>query len=144
MPRLPHRLAVAAGLVFLSFGGPLQAAPDVVASIAPVHGIAARIMQGGASEPRLLLPPGASPHGYALRPSDAAALAEADVVFWIGPALETFLEKPLQALAAKAAVTPLMAAEGIRLLEYRDGDFAEDDGHEHDHGRDHAHERDHG
>jgi len=144
MPRLPHRLAVAASLAFLSFGGPVQAAPEVVASIAPLHGIAARIMQGGASAPRLLLPPGASPHGYALRPSDAAALADADVVFWIGPALETFLEKPLQALAAKAAVTPLMAAEGVRLLEYRDGDFAEDADHGHGHGHDHDHGHDHG
>lgn len=147
MPRLPTRLAASAGLVLLLLAGRAQAAPEVVASIAPLHGIAARIMQGGASEPRLLLPPGASPHSYALRHSDAAALAAADVVFWIGPGLETFLEKPLEALASKAAITPLMAAEGVQLLEYRDGDFADDDhdhGHGHDHKDGHAHADDHG
>jgi zinc transport system substrate-binding protein len=40
----------------------------------------------GVGEPEMILPPGASPHGYAMRPSEAAALQSADVVVWIGEA----------------------------------------------------------
>ena len=49
----------------------------------------------GAGEPRLLIGSGASPHTYSLKPSDARALQNADVFFWVGEDLETFLIKPL-------------------------------------------------
>jgi hypothetical protein len=74
------------------------AAPRVAASIPPVHSLVAGVMDG-VGEPTLLVPPTASAHSFALRPSEARALAQADLVFWIGPAYETFLEKPLAALA---------------------------------------------
>ena len=66
------------------------AAPEAVASIVPVHALAAAVMEG-VGTPHLLLPPGASPHTYRMRPSDRAALERADTVFWTGPALETAL-----------------------------------------------------
>ncbi|HLT02381.1 MAG TPA: zinc ABC transporter substrate-binding protein [Geminicoccaceae bacterium] len=92
----------------------------VVASIKPVHSLVAGVMQG-VGEPALLVKGASSPHSYSLRPSDARALEEARVVFWIGEGLETYLAKPLQALAATALVVPLSEAEGVRLLPARAG-----------------------
>ena len=102
---------------------PLRAAaePTVVASIAPVHSLVARVMQG-AGDPYLLLPPGASPHDHALRPSDAAALDRAALVFWVGPGLETWLERPLSTLAAGARVIRLADTPGLIRLTPRQGE----------------------
>jgi zinc transport system substrate-binding protein len=93
---------------------------EVVASIAPVHSLAARVMQG-TSAPYLLLPPGASPHDHALRPSDAAALERAALVFWIGPGLEFWLERPLTTLATRARVIRLADTPGLTRLALREG-----------------------
>jgi zinc transport system substrate-binding protein len=99
---------------------PLAAAPRVVADIAPVHSIVVRVMDG-AGAPELLVPPGASPHGYALRPSEAGRLDAAEVVFWIGPSLTPWLEGPLGALASGARHVELARAEGVTLLPMREG-----------------------
>ena len=85
-------------LSILGFAESGLAAPKVVTSILPVHSLAAAVMEG-AGKPRLLVRGAASPHAYAMRPSDARALAGADLIFWIGPELEGFLAKPLAALA---------------------------------------------
>ncbi len=92
----------------------------VVASIKPVHSLAAVVMEGAGS-PRLLVRGAASPHTYTLRPSDAAALQRADLVFWVAEAMEMFLTKPLAALPSKARVVQLSAVPGITLLPVRDG-----------------------
>ena len=81
-------------------------APSVVVSVKPLHAIVAAVMKGGAP-PQLLVKGGASPHDYALRPSDAAALNDARMVVWVGEAFELFLTKPLDALAHKARVVTL-------------------------------------
>ncbi len=90
-------------------------APRVGASIAPLHSLAAMVM-AGAGEPLLLTAPGASPHTLALKPSEAAALAGADLVFWIGPGLEGFLRRPLADLKPGARAVALSRAPGIDLL----------------------------
>jgi zinc transport system substrate-binding protein len=114
-------------------------APGVVASISPIHSLAAAVMEGRGS-PKLLLPGGASPHTTTLKPSDASALQAARVVFWIGPDLETFLEKPLQALAGQATVLALWQADGVALLPYRRGGAWEPDaGDKHGDGHGHGH-----
>lgn len=100
------------------------AAPDVVVSIAPVHSLVAAIMEG-VGEPRLLVPPGASPHAFSLRPSDAQVLANANIVFRVGSDLETFLDKPLTALASGTVVS-LAGAPGI--TEQRTTDQQDDHG----------------
>jgi zinc transport system substrate-binding protein len=97
-----------------------RAGAKVVASIAPVHSLVARVMQG-AGTPHLLLPPGASPHDHALRPSDAAALERAALVFWVGPRLVPWLERPLATLAAGARVVRLADTPGLTLLAIRKG-----------------------
>lgn len=106
----------------------------VSASIVPIHGLVAAVMEGVA-EPDLILPPGASPHGYALRPSGALALSRADVIFRVGPTLEAFLNRPLANISKKARVVDLIDTPGILLLPIRDNEAFEP--HEHDHG-DHA------
>ena len=61
----------------------LAEAPSVSADIPPVHSLVARVMDG-VGTPNLIVQTGASPHGYMLRPSEAAALQEADLVFLDG------------------------------------------------------------
>ena len=117
---------------------------DVVASIKPVHSLVAGVMEG-VGEPGLLVRGAGSPHTHSLRPSEAAMLEGADVVFWVGPDLEMFLSGALDTLASNATVVKLSEAEGLTRLEYREGGPFEahthgDDDHGHD---DHAH-NDHG
>jgi zinc transport system substrate-binding protein len=99
------------------------------------------------AEPGLLVKGAASPHSFNLRPSDARALNQADLVFWVGEDLETFLTKPIESLAGKAEPVALMEESGLTLLPTREGgawEKHEDHGHE-DHGHDeHAHEASHG
>ena len=130
--------------------------PAAVASIKPVHSLLAGVMEG-AGQPTLLVPGGASPHTWTLRPSDAHALEHADLVVWIGEGLESFLVQPIDALSGDAYVLELSRAEGITLLRMREGgawdehehhdDHAEhEDDHEDDHAKhedDHDHEDDH-
>lgn len=149
MPLPLRSLALTAGLALAPIATAAAAPPDVVTSIRPVHSLAAFVMDGVA-EPHLLLPPGASPHDYALKPSDAQALSDADVVFWIGDPLETFLGKPLDSLATDARIVALASAPGLTLLRTRSGggwaehahDHGQDD-HAHEHEDDHAHEEEH-
>jgi zinc transport system substrate-binding protein len=103
------------------------AAPQVVASVKPLHGLVAAVMEGVA-EPRLLIGRG-SPHGYSLRPSDARALRRAELVFWIGPGLEAVLEKPLRTLSAQATVVAMADLPGLRLLPRREGGAWDRDQH---------------
>jgi zinc transport system substrate-binding protein len=126
--------------------------PRVVASVLPVGAIAAAVMDGVA-EPTVLLEPGASPHAYSLRPSQAQALTEADLVLWVGPDLEGFLARPIEALGGDARQVALATVEGMALLPYREGPLFggdaqdDEDGHahdDHDQDDDHAHDADDG
>ncbi|MBX6369190.1 MAG: zinc ABC transporter substrate-binding protein [Rhodospirillales bacterium] len=121
-------------LPLLLFAAPVEAeAPRVLASIKPVQSLVAAVMEG-AGVPELLVPGNASPHGYSLRPSDAKRLAAAEIVFWIGPAYEGFLEKPLAALAGGAKVVTLAEAEGVEVLPAREGGVWAADHEAHGHG----------
>ena len=106
---------------------PARAAPpQVVASIKPLHSLIAGIM-AGVGTPTLIVNGAASPHTYALRPSDARALAAAKLVFWIGPSMESFLVKPLAALSGGAEVVELDHAAGVTVLRAREGGVWEPD-----------------
>ncbi|UIK01022.1 zinc ABC transporter substrate-binding protein [Rhizobium leguminosarum] len=119
-------------------------APVVVTSIKPIHSLVSAIMQG-VGEPKLIVDGAASPHTYNLKPSNARALQDARVIFWVGPGLEAFLEKPLQALGRDASIAELDNAPGLVKLPFREGGAFEphDDApeHEHDHAEaDHDHD----
>jgi zinc transport system substrate-binding protein len=135
------------GLGLILFGAPVaEAAPKVVASIAPLAGIAAAVLGEGAT-PTLLLPASQSPHHGALRPSQARALADADVVLWIGPELETGLDSALDAMpeswvgthALSAMLLPKVVRKPFRHLETLDPEPAAHGAHD-THGGGDAHQ----
>lgn len=115
-------------LLLLAGGTGWGAEPRVVVSIKPIHSLVAGVMQGVA-EPQLLIAGGGSPHGYVLRPSEARALADADLVIWVGHNLESFLEKPLATLGRKASQLELMDRLEADLLPLRAGGDWEGHGH---------------
>ena len=96
--KLPLILSI---LSFLTIFAPANAEIKVVTSIKPIHSLASYLMDGVA-KPDLIVDGYASPHGFALKPSHAKMLQEADLVFWVGEDLENFLEKPLKSIAKKA------------------------------------------
>jgi len=121
-----------AGLCALVFiGGEAQA--NIVTSIRPLGFIASAIGDGVVSTD-VLLPDGASPHDYALRPSDIQRIGSADLVIWVGPELEAFLTKPAGALAPDKNLALSDVAEIQPLLLKGDDDHDaphQDDGHHH-------------
>lgn len=113
--------------------GSAQAEVKVLTSIKPLQLIAAAV-QDGVAIPEVLLPPGASPHNYALRPSDVRKVQSVDLLYWIGPDMEGFLPRVL-----KGRTLPSVAVQDLPGLKLRH--FAEDnhshaeeaDDHDHDH-----------
>ncbi len=109
--------------------------PKVVVSITPFYALVAAVMKG-VSTPKLLVKPGASPHEYTLRPSDILLLQEAQLIFWGGPQLETFLAKPLNTLKAHLGTHSIVEfdnASGLLLLPIRHSTAWESHQHEHAH-----------
>ena len=123
-------------LSFLTLFTSANADIKVVASIKPIHSLASYLMDGVA-KPDLIVDGYASPHGFAMKPSHAKMLQNADIVFWVGEDLENFLEKPLNSIAKKAEKIELMDAKGIVKLKFRErnifGDHDDHDDHD-DHG----------
>lgn len=127
-----QKLACLTALPLLLGAPALADVPRVAVDIAPVHALVAKVM-AGVGVPDLVVPPGASPHGYALRPSEAAVLQGADLVIWVGPGLTPWLADPLDTLAPDAARLSLLEADGVRLLDFRQGvRFAAHDHGSHD------------
>ncbi len=126
----------------------LAEVPSVVATIKPLHALVASVM-GDLGQPALIVRGGASAHTYSLKPSDAAALQAADLVFWTGHGLELFLEDSIGTLAPNAEVVELSQSPGITLLAPREGgtfEAHEDQAHAdeaHEAGEEHAHEGEH-
>ena len=140
MPCSIHRRPAALAALLCALVFPIRAvALEVVASIPPLHSLVAGITQGVA-EPTLLLNASVSPHHYALRPSQARALEDADLVVWVGPALERFLRRALAPSGTDKSL-PVMALSGVTVLPTReDAQFAsgEEDHHGHGHGHGHS------
>lgn len=134
------RTVFTTALICLAFTGAGQAdVPRVATDIAPVHGLVARVMQGVGS-PDLVVQPGASPHGYSLRPSEALALNRADFVFWMGEGLTPWLEGSIETLASGARVIELLHVEGGIELAFREGaKFSQHEEQDHDGHDDHDH-----
>lgn len=113
--------------------------PQVVVSIKPLHSLVSGVMEG-IGRPELLVESGGSPHGYSLKPSEAKALAAADLIIWVGQDLESFLVKPLSTLGKEAQQLRLAEALKSDLLTRRQGGTWEAPEHKHqeDH-QDHSH-----
>ena len=128
--------------ILLIFTSPLRAEIKVVTTIKPLHSLIANVMEG-VGEPSLIIEGSTSPHSFTLKPSHAKLLEEADIIFWVGEDIETFMERPLESIVKKAEVISFMELESINKLKFREESIFEDhddhddhDGHD-DHG--HAH-----
>ena len=106
-------------LSFLTLFTSANADIKVVASIKPIHSLASYLMDGVA-KPDLIVDGYASPHGFAMKPSHAKMLQDADIVFWVGEDLENFLEKPLDSIANKAEKIELLEIKGLVKLKFRE------------------------
>ena len=134
--KLPFILSI---LSLLTIFAPANADVKVVTSIKPIHSLASYLMDG-VGKPDLIVDGYASPHGFALKPSHAKMLQNADLIFWVGEDLESFLEKPLKSIAKKAEKIELMEIKGLNKLKFRERNiFDEHDDHGHD---DHAKKED--
>lgn len=147
---VPQSLAASLAASLLA-GTALADVPNVAVDITPVHSLVSRVMEG-VGEPSLIVASGASPHEYNLRPSEADALQNADLVFWVGHDLTPWLEDAIKTLASDATVVELIEANGTTELPMREGalfeahqhhdedDAAEHEGEGHDDHADHEEE----
>lgn len=127
-------LRIATFLVLLA--APASAQPKIVTSFPMLQSLAAAV---SGTEPESIVRGGGSPHTYSMRPSDARALEQADLVIWIGEDYEGFLERPIKALGNRARVLELSDAPGVVKLKSREGGVWEGDGHAHGHTHGHKH-----
>ena len=141
LKKIPFILLI---LSFLTIFVPANAEIKVVTSIKPIHSLASYLMDG-VTKPDLIVDGYASPHGFALKPSHAKMLQNADLIFWVGEDLENFLEKPLKSVAKKAEKIELMEIKGLTKLKFRERNIFEghdDHGHKEDDHDDHAKKED--
>lgn len=133
IPRATIRAVLACMAIELMGSARANAAEPlkVVVTIKPIHSLAASVMEG-AGAPLLLIKGAASAHSYALKPSDARALNDADIIVRVSERLESYLEKPIASLAGKARIVTLSEAPGITLLPPREGGAFEAHSHAHE------------
>ena len=135
------RLFPALGLLLISFSlsfaaqGQSQTPLRVLTSVKPLQLIAAAV-QDGVGQPDVLLPPGASPHHYALRPSDVRNVREVELLYWIGPDLESFLPRVLA-----GRTKPSVSVQDLPQMSLRH--FGDSDAQHAEHQDDHADHADH-
>ena len=114
----------------------------VVTTIKPLHSLVSNVMDG-IGEPSLLIEGSSSPHSFILKPSHAKLMEQADIIFWIGEGMETFMEKPLSSIAKKAKKVSFMELASIQKLKFREENIFEHDEdkdhdeHKHDEDKDH-------
>ncbi|WP_316014359.1 zinc ABC transporter substrate-binding protein [Roseobacter sp. HKCCA0434] len=153
-------LALGAGTATAS----LAEVPRVMTDIPPVHSLVAQVM-AGVGTPDLLIPGTASPHDFALRPSDARAMQDAGLIVEIGPDLTPWMADMIASVAGDADHLVLMDLAETQVRSYgehedhgdhddhaehhdhdHDGDHgyhADDDHDDHEHGDEHAHDAEH-
>ena len=138
-----NKLLLALGVSALS---PLALAKPVIAtSIKPVSMVVAAIA-GDKADIQQIVSSTASPHDFAMRPSDLKKILKADTVVWVGESLERFLEKPLENAGKEDSSIEWLALDGMALhnfaKEHHDEDEAEKshDDHDHEAHDDHDHE----
>lgn len=133
----PAIAALLAGSLAVS---PAAADLTVVVTIKPLHALVSQVMNGMGT-PELLVQGAASPHTYALKPSDASKLNGADVFFRMSDAMEPFTAKVAKSLPKRVQVITLQSSRGLKLYQRRSG-VTFDDNHDHSDGGDHDHVHD--
>ena len=121
----------------LIFTSSVRAELIVVTTIKPLHSLISNVMNG-VGEPSLIIEGSTSPHSFTLKPSHAKLLEEADIIFWIGEGIETFMEKPLESIVKDAKVISFMQMDNINKLTFREKNIFESHDEDHDeHDEDH-------
>ena len=135
-------------IVFLVIipGRVAHAEPIVVVSLKPIHSIAAAVMEG-VSTPILLMEGATTPHGASLKPSHVRRLNQADLIVWIGPSLESSIQRVVTQLDANIAIVTAMELPNMHLRLASPHDLhqgheeSEDHQEQENHDDDHGHER---
>lgn len=115
---LARQIAILTLLFTVTGASAARADVPVVATIKPIHSLAAAVM-AGAGSPALLIDGAGSPHTFALKPSDARALQSARVVLRVSDRLEVFLNRVVKSLPSTTIVVAMDTAPGIKLLSMR-------------------------
>ncbi|MFO7527698.1 MAG: zinc ABC transporter substrate-binding protein [Marinobacter sp.] len=127
LSRMGRSLAPALLGASMVTAAPANAEVNVVTSIKPLE-LLVRAVAPEDVQVTTLVPPGSSPHNYTIRPSQRRALENADLVFWVGPDMESFL---IRLLSADEFRERTIALSGEEV----DGDeHEEEQGHDHGHG----------
>ena len=117
-------------LALLFVAAASHAKPVVLSSLKPLT-LIAREIAGTSADVDTLLPATASHHDYPLKTSDYGRLKNADLVLWVGPELESFLQKPLANLAPAKVIT----AYDLKGINWPTENHVADaqGGHQHEH-----------
>ena len=130
-------------IIFLLFSvGNVKADPKVVTSIKPIHSLVSNVMDG-VGTPYLIITDTASPHSFTLKPENASQLEDADLVFWIGEEVESFLVKPLESVALLARKVSFMESDRIIKLKFRENNIFESHKHHDEHDEHEGHDGHH-
>lgn len=111
-------LILCVGLSVGEAGADAESPPRVIASIPPIHSLVASVMEG-VGEPGLILNGSASPHHFSLKPSGVRQLHHADLVVWIGPAMESFLTRALRTRQSAKDTLTISTDTSVSLLPLR-------------------------
>ena len=117
---------------FLISYSSLNAEVKVVTTIKPIHSLVAGVMDGLGS-PSLIVDGSNSPHNFSLKPSHAKMIEDAEIIFWAGEDLETFMIKPLESIANNATKVSFMDLDSIIKLKFKEENILEVEGYDDDH-----------
>lgn len=82
---------------------------NVAATFPPVHSLVAAVMMNVDMPVLINQEASQSHHAYDLKTGEAKRIGKADVIFWIGPEMETFMPNALKNIAKKSVLSvPLM------------------------------------
>jgi len=135
----PQMLPVLLVLLLMAPGIARAEAPNVVVSLKSLHSLVSAIMSG-VGTPLLLLDRPVSPHAARLRPSQARAIARADLVVWIGGPMETFMRPSMANRKQPDSAVTVLNLPGLQKHAARAGGIWPERHQDKDHGHDHDHD----
>lgn len=91
---------------------------NVVVTIKPVHSLLVGLMKG-VTPPTLLIDGEQSPYTYTLSDLQKKQVQQADLLVWVGPELEQFMQEPIQNLSRRTTLLTLLDNPEIKLLPSR-------------------------
>jgi len=107
----------------------------IITTIKPIDSLVSAVV-GDTGKTISLIPSETSPHEFRLKPSDARALQNGNIIFYISPHLETSIVKVFETLPKNIKIINLMEETGIEHLSIRDNEAWE----LHDHHDDEKHD----